>query len=202
MDKTLQFERILALSYKAATYLHFRYGLPIDLGESYALEIWKDNKEQIELLACYEACSISQAEHKVYYLFKDKIRSIRNEDGEIKSGIYQSVDEDNKRVWKSGWMQNVSTGYDTTDEQDFMAMEGFDIPVQKEIFYEHLNDFNLTLVEKAVIDFSFSGYNIYCDIDNLLFREVIGTDSMGYTLTFFNRLCKKLEKESERIGLR
>ena len=49
---------------------------------------------------------------------------------------------------------------------------------------------------------SFAGYNLYNDIDVLVFKEVLNTDSVGYVRTFFNRLCKKLEKESERIGLR
>lgn len=57
-------------------------------------------------------------------------------------------------------------------------------------------------IRSAAIEIPFAGYNLYNDIDVLVFKEVLNTDSVGYVRTFFNRLCKKLEKESERIGLR
>ena len=119
-----------------------------------------------------------------------------------KAGCYQTKDADGKTIWKSPFNDEITGGYDTNNEETYLYLNDFDLTTQKEIYYQHERDFNLTNQEKLVIEMSFAGYNLYNDIDVLVFKEVLNTDSVGYVRTFFNRLCKKLEKESERIGLR
>ena len=117
-------------------------------------------------------------------------------------GCYQTKDAGGKTIWKSPFNDEITGGYDTNNEETYLYLNDFDLTTQKEIYYQHERDFNLTNQEKLVIEMSFAGYNLYNDIDVLVFKEVLNTDSVGYVRTFFNRLCKKLEKESERIGLR
>ena len=193
-DKTLSFERILSLATLAANYLLYRCYVPIDLGESATLEVWAEHKEKILELANYSETSESEAERKVYLYIRTKARP--------KAGCYQTKDAEGKTIWKSPFSDEISGGYDTTNEETYLYLNDFDLTTQKEIYYQHERDFNLTNQEKLVIEMSFAGYNLYNDIDVLVFKEVLNTDSVGYVRTFFNRLCKKLEKESERIGLR
>lgn len=193
-DKTLSFERILSLTTLVANYLLYRYGVPIDLGESATLEVWAEHKEKILELASYSETSESEAERKVYLYIRTKARP--------KAGCYQTKDAEGKTIWKSPFNDEITGGYDTNNEETYLYLNDFDLTTQKEIYYQHERDFNLTNPEKLVIEMSFAGYNLYNDIDVLVFKEVLNTDSVGYVRTFFNRLCKKLEKESERIGLR
>lgn len=193
-DKTLSFERILSLTTLVANYLLYRYDVPIDLGESATLEVWVEHKEKILELADYSETSESEAERKVYLYISTKARP--------KAGCYQTKDANGKTIWKSPFNDEITGGYDTNNEETYLYLNDFDLTTQKEIYYQHERDFNLTNPEKLVIEMSFAGYNLYNDIDVLVFKEVLNTDSVGYVRTFFNRLCKKLEKESERIGLR
>ena len=193
-NKELDFERILSLSYKAALTISFRYAVDESLAEEKALDVWAENKEKVLSLAQYQADegfeSKVATEKKVYFFFKDSIRQ--------SLGITKKV-IDGKSMWYSPYMDEVT--YDTNNE-DYGGMEELDSITQKDIFYEHIDDFNLTKDEKLVIDLTFFGYNYRNDIDVLVFLEALGTDSPNYVKTFFNRLCKKLEAESERIGLR
>lgn len=190
MSDKLDFERILALSYKAAKYIEFKYGADSTLCEEKALDIWSLNKDHIEILADYSNNSKEYSEKQIYFLFKDKIR--------IELGIKQ-VRNDGKLVWVSPF-HNLEIYDDTVDE--IYAMESFDVDVQKEIFYQHRDAFMLTKNEALFIDLIFAGYNPTNTIDVLVFKEALNTDSTGYVKTFFNRLCKKLEEKSKELGLR
>ena len=89
-------------------------------------------------------------------------------------------DADGKTIWKSPFNDEITGGYDTNNEETYLYLNDFDLTTQKEIYYQHERDFNLTNQEKLVIEMSFAGYNLYNDIDVLVFKEVLNTDSVGY----------------------
>lgn len=190
-EQILDFERILALSYKACKYIEYKYGVDINLSEEKALDVWSKHKDSIESLADYSIRSKNESEKKIYFLFKDNIRT--------EVGIYQIKNSEGKKVWYSPFVKHEV--YDTADE-DFIGLEVFDMDIRKKIFYEHRNDFRLNNQELAFIDLVFSGYNPTNIMDVLVFKEMLETDSSGYVKTFFNRLCKKVEAEALRIGLK
>lgn len=193
MFNTLDFERIMALSFKACKLIHFTYQVDLTLCEEKALDVWIKKRDKIEQFADYGGESKTKAEKKIYFIFKDYIRT--------ELGIYQTKNSEGKTVWYSPYMEETLDGYDTVHD-DEVGLEVFDIESQKKIYYEHQKDFNLTKVEILFIDLVFSGYNPTNHVDVLVFKEILDTNSTGYIKTYFNRLCKKLKKQSEGIGLR
>lgn len=77
-----------------------------------------------------------------------------------------------------------------------------DVSCKKELFYNHIEEFELTDNEQAFINLTFKGYNVYSDLDLDIFQEVIkvkGSDkvSKGYLRkSFIDRLCNKLTEKS------
>ena len=194
VNKSLGFDRIMSISYKAANNVSYYYAVDLPMAEEKVLDIWSENKQEIEELANYKDSEghilKRQSEKSIYFLFKNKLRPAL--------GIVQKYVK-GKKIWQSPYMDEV--GYDTNDER-YLGNSELASDVQKFIFYENIEAFNLTKVEKLVIDLTFSGYNYRNDVDVLVFQEVLGTESRNYVLTFFNRLCKKLEKEGLRVGTR
>ena len=189
----LDFERIMALSYKACKFIQYRYGVDLAFAEEKALDVWVEKRSKIEELASYTDSSKTKSEKTIYFIFKDNIRTAL--------GIYQCKNAEGKNMWYSPHLQELTEGYDTiADELD--SLEILDIYIQKDIYYEHQKDFNLTAAEILFIDLVFSGYNPTNEIDVLVFKEALDTASNGYVKTFLNRLCKKLKSQSEEIGLR
>lgn len=190
MNQTKEFDRVYSLALKSSYYLQYKYGVDYELALEKALDIWAESKETIELILQDTTLSSEQIEKKIYFMFKDKSR--------VLCGIYQKV-KDGKRIWYSPYL-NIDL-YDTTEE-DYIGMEELDDGVQKDIYYEHKKHFNLTDNEYIFIDLCFAGYNPYNEIDVLLFREVLDTESNAYIKTYFNRLCVKLKNKARELGLR
>lgn len=73
---------------------------------------------------------------------------------------------------------------------------------KKTLFYNYIEEFNLTNVEEAFINLCFQGYNIYKDEDVIYFQEVMKKkDSQSYSKNylrndFFNKLCIKVSENS------
>jgi hypothetical protein len=76
---------------------------------------------------------------------------------------------------------------------------------KKELFYRHIEEFELNPNEEAFINLTFKGYNIYSDLDSEVFQEVIkgkggARVSKGYLRkSFLERLCVKLTEKSPFI---
>jgi hypothetical protein len=73
---------------------------------------------------------------------------------------------------------------------------------KKTLFYNYMEEFNLTNTEEAFINLCFQGYNIYKDEDIIYFQEVLKKkDNQSYSKNylrndFFNKLCEKLSENS------
>jgi hypothetical protein len=76
---------------------------------------------------------------------------------------------------------------------------------KKELFYRHIEEFELNPNEEAFINLTFKGYNVYLDLDFEVFQKAIkgkGNNivSKGYLRkSFLERLCVKLTEKSPFI---
>ena len=76
---------------------------------------------------------------------------------------------------------------------------------KKELFYNHIKEFELSENEETFINLTFKGYNVYSDLDVSIFQDSIkGKNdtkvSTGYLRkSFFDRLCLKLTEKSPFI---
>ena len=76
---------------------------------------------------------------------------------------------------------------------------------KKELFYRHIEEFELNPNEEAFINLTFKGYSVYSDLDLEVFQEAIKGKgdvkvSKGYLRkSFLERLCIKLTEKSPFI---
>lgn len=193
----IEFTRVLSLIDSASRFLEYKYGLPFDTGQVKGLDCILEKKDEYERYLNSEELSTEQIEKKLFYLFKDYIRS--------NSELFQKniSDEDGvvKRLWFSPYFNKLV--FDEVEELGLVSSMADESPEDmKEMFYKHKHLFNLTDKEGLFIDLCFTGYNPYNEVDVLVFREALDTDSPRYVKTFFNRLCEKLKDKSMELGFR
>lgn len=193
----IEFTRVLALLSSASRFLEYKYGIPFDYSEAKGLDCIVEKKEEYGRYLNSEELSEEQIEKKLFYMFKDFIRS--------NSELFQKnmVDENGvvKRMWFSPYFNKVV--YDEIEDLGLLSTMADESPEDmKEMFYKHKHLFNLTDKESLFIDLCFTGYNPNNEVDVLVFREALETDSTKYVKTFYNRLCDKLKERSIEIGLR
>ena len=196
MEARIDFTRVLSLVDKAATFLEYKYGIPMDTGQSLGVEALVHKKEEYERYLYSETLSQEQVEKEIFFLAKDYIRG--------KSECFQKkIDEDGipKLLWLSPYFNTIV--FDTLEDLGLVStMADESTEDMKEMFYKHKHLFNLNEKECLFIDLCFSGYNPQNEVDVLVFKEALETDSPKYVKTFFNRLCEKLREKSIEIGLR
>ena len=117
-----------------------------------------------------------------------------------KTGLVKVVSIDiqiNKRARVS--IDNFLTSIDFSD--DIIEPE-----CKKEVFYQHIKEFDLSENEENFINLTFKGFNVYNEEDVELFQSSIKNKngielvSKGYLRkNFFDRLCKKLTEKSPFI---
>lgn len=192
----IDFTRYLAIVDNVSRWLEYKYGIPFDLGQVKGLDLYVETKEELELLMNSNILSKEQIERDIFTKLKDYIRS--------NSEIFQKVvDEDGvkRKMWFSPYFNKLV--FDELEELGLTATFADESPEDlKEIFYKHKKLFNLNDKEGLFIDLCFAGYNPNNEVDILVFKEALDTESSLYVKTFFNRLCDKLKETSMEIGLR
>ena len=193
----IEFTRVLSLLSSASRFLEYKYGIPFDYSEAKGLDCIIEKKEEYGRYLNSEELSEEQIEKKLFYMFKDYIRS--------NSELFQkNMSDENgvvKRMWFSPYFNKLV--YDEIEDLGLLSTMADESPEDmKEMFYQHKHRFNLTDKEGLFIDLCFTGYNPNNDVDVLVFREALETDSTKYVKTFYNRLCEKLKERSIEIGLR
>lgn len=191
------FTRVLALIDSASRFLEYKYGIPYDLSQVKGLDCIIERREEYDRYLNSEEMSEEQIEKKLFYMFKDFIRS--------NSELFQkNISDENgvvKRMWFSPYFNKLV--YDEIEDLGLVSSMADESPEDmKEMFYKHKHLFNLTDKEGLFIDLCFTGYNPNNEVDVLVFREALETDSSKYVKTFYNRLCEKLKEKSMEIGLR
>ena len=193
----IDFERVLAIVDKVSRYMEFKYGVPFDFSQDKGVQYLTDHLVEYAEVVTSPDLSKEQIDKKVFRHMKDFVRS--------KSEVFQKViDEEDgvrKRMWFSPYLNKLV--FDEIEELGFISTLADESTEDlKEVFYKHKHLFDLNDKEALFIDLCFSGYNPYNKVDVLVFKEALETDSPKYVLTYFNRLCDRLEKTSLRVGLR
>lgn len=193
----ITFERVLAIIDNISYFLDRKYKVPFDTGQVIGLDFLVDEREKYESIIYNPYYSEEIIELELKSVLKDYIRK--------QAGVYQKqgYDEFNNKVtvWYSPYFSTDI--YDEIEELGLVSTLADESPEDlKELFYAHRHLFILNDKETLFIDLIFSGYNPYNEIDVLVFKEALNTESSLYVKTFFNRLCDKLKDKSKEIGLR
>lgn len=192
----IDFKRYLAIVDNCSRWLEYTFGIPFDLGQVKGLDLYVEKREELEGLMNSTVLSKDQIEREIFTRLKDYIRA--------NSEVFQKIVEEDgvkRKMWFSPYFNRLV--FDELEELGLVATFADEAPEDlKEIFYKHKKLFNLNDKEGLFIDLCFAGYNPSNEVDVLVFKEALETDSNLYVKTFFNRLCDKLKETSMEIGLR
>lgn len=187
--------------------------------------------EQLESIGKFDILAdINEELNKIFTIEYSKIKNSESEnlkktllEIEIKGKpSLQFIDEDilyielEKRINNLGSVKLTSLGIQVNKRvrvciDNFLQYIDFSDELiepecKKELFYRHLEEFELNDNEQTFVNLTFKGYNIYSDLDIDIFQDSIKPSygknkvSKNYLRkTFIERLCNKLTEKSPFI---